>query len=298
MSSILGTLSENLATTVELAGPSIVRVEGRSRLPASGIVWSSDGVIVTANHALERDEGIGIGLPNGASTQASLAGRDPTTDIAVLRVQVTGLAKATWAEHTTLRVGHIVLALGRPGRTVQATIGVVSALGDAWRTAVGGRIDRYVQTDVTMCPGFSGGPLVSGAGQFAGMNSTALNRGAPVAIPHATIGRVVEAILAHGRVKRGYLGIGTYPVRLQGATAQQAKQETGLLVNSVEPGSPADIGGLLLGDIVIALEKQPVRFPNELLASLGGERVGKAVQVTVVRGGQVRDLSVIIGERP
>ncbi len=297
MSNVLGTLSENLAATVEQAGPSIVRVDARSRLPGSGVVWSPDGVIVTANHVVERDEGITIGLPDGESAPATLAGRDPTTDIAVLRAQAAGLVKGAWAEHANLRVGHIVLALGRPGRTVQATIGVISALGDAWRTAAGGRIDRYVQTDVTMYPGFSGGPLVNGAGQFAGLNSTALARGAPVAIPHATISRVVEAILTHGRVKRGYLGVGTYPVRLQGAIAQQVKQETGLLINSVEPGSPADKGGIFLGDIVVTLDRQPVRFPNELLASLGGERIGKAAQVTVVRGGQVRELAVVVGER-
>jgi S1-C subfamily serine protease len=148
-----------------------------------------------------------------------------------------------------------------------------------------------------MYPGFSGGPLVSSSGQFAGMNSTALARGAPVAIPHATISRVVEAILAHGKVKRGYLGIGTYPVRLQGAQAQQAKQETGLLVNSVEPGSPAEKGGVLLGDIVVALDGQSARFPDDLLASLGGEKVGKSAHLTVVRGGQVRELAVVIGER-
>src|SRR5512147_2821383 len=213
MSDALQSLSQALADAAEVAGKSIVRVEGRRRTPASGIVWSADGAIVTAHHVVERDE-VKIGLPDGETATAKLIGRDPTTDLAMLKADVKGLTAAKWAETSSLKVGHLVLALGRPGRTVQATLGVISALGETWRTPAGGEIDRYLQTDVVMYPGFSGGPLVGAGGEFLGLNTSGLLRGISVAIPAATIKRIGEQLLAHGKVRRGYLGVGAQPVRL------------------------------------------------------------------------------------
>jgi len=228
---------------------------------------------------------------------ARLVGRDPATDLAVLRADASGLEAAPLADDEGLRVGHLVLSLGRPGRTVQATLGIVSALGQAWRTMGGGQIDRYLQTDTAMYPGFSGGPLVDAAGRVLGINSSALLRGISLTVPVATVRRLVETLLAHGHVPRGHLGVKVQPVRLPSAVATRIGQETGVLLLSVEAGSPAERAGLLLGDTIVALDEQPVRDIDDLMALLSGDRVGSAVPVRVLRGGEVRDLTVTIGDR-
>jgi S1-C subfamily serine protease len=298
MTEVLRNLSDDLAATVETAGSGVVRVEARRRLPASGIVWSSDGVVVTAHHVVERDENISVGTAGGETVAAALVGRDPTTDLAVLRVEGADLTPPTWAEPEGLSVGHLVLGLGRPGRTVQATLGIVSALGEGWRTPAGGRVEPYLQTDLVMYPGFSGGPLVDVAGGVLGLNTSALLRGISLSVPTPTVRQVVETLLAHGRVRRGYLGVGAQPVRLPADLAEGVGQETGLLLVSVEPGAPADGAGLTLGDTIVALDGQPVRHMDELLALLGGDRVGASVPVGIVRGGQTQEMTVTIGERP
>ncbi|MBE2268460.1 MAG: trypsin-like peptidase domain-containing protein [Anaerolinea sp.] len=295
MADVLQSLSNDLAATVETASQSLVRVEGRRRMAASGIVWSADGLVVTANHVIERDENIGIGLPNGAVVNASLIGRDPTTDIAILKVQANNLTPAVWASDP--KVGHLVLAVGRPDATVQATLGVVSAVGEAWRTGAGGTIDMYLQTDVVMYPGFSGGALVTAGGQMFGMNTSGLANGVSLTIPAATLQRVAGALQAHGRVRRGFLGVSAQPVRLAANVAAQVGQETGLLLAAVEAGSPADQGGMFIGDTLITLDGHAVRHMDDLMAVLSGDRVGKAVSGRVVRGGQVQEVSVTIGER-
>jgi S1-C subfamily serine protease len=297
MTQVLQDLSDALAATVEATGPSIVRVEARRRMPATGVVWSADGLIVTAHHVVERGSKISVGLPDGQAVAATLVGRDPTTDLAVLRVEAADLAPPTWAEPDALRVGHLVLALGRPGRTVQATLGVVSALGGSWRTRVGGQIDRYLRTDVVMYPGFSGGPLVNAPGRVVGVNTSALLRGTSLALPTTTVRRVVEDLVAHGGVRRGYLGVGTQPARLPKPLAGQLGQETGLLLVSVEPGSPAEKDGLFMGDTIVAFDGQPTRHHDDLLALLSGDRVGATVPIRIVRGGQVQELQVVVGER-
>lgn len=299
MSDVLKNLSDELAATVEAASPGIVRVEARRRLPASGIVWSADGVIVTAHHVVQRDSDIRLGLPDGSTIPATLVGRDPTTDLAVLRAERTDLTPAALALQSLdqLKVGHLVLALGRPGSSVQATLGVVSAMSPNWRTPGGAQLDFYVQTDVVMFPGFSGGPLVNANREIVGLNTSALLRGVSLTVPVTTIQRVVEMLLAHGQIKRGYLGVSTQPVRLPAAIGQQLNQETGLLLVSVEPDSPAEKGGLVLGDTIVAINNSPVRQHDDLLASLGSDKIGQAVTAKILRGGQVQTLTVVVGER-
>ena len=299
MTELLTTLSQALVNTVEMAGPGVVRVEARNRLPASGIVWSDDGVIVTANHVVERDGDIRVGLPDRQTASAQLVGRDPGTDLAALRVRVSAknLTAPAWAAPEMMQVGALALALGRPGEKVLATLGILSALDEAWRTPTGGQIDHYLQTDAVMYPGFSGGPLVDTEHRVLGLNTSALVQGFSLSIPAPTVRRTVEALLTHGRVRRGYLGIGAQPVHLSEAIGQQVGQETGLLLMMVEPRSPAEKGGLLLGDILISLDGQSLSEMGDLLALLSDGRVGGAVPIRIVRGGELRDVRVTIGER-
>ncbi len=299
MAEVLESLSNALADAVETAGKGVVRVEARRRLPASGIVWSADGVIVTAHHVVERDDNITVGLPDGSTTSAKLAGRDPSTDLAVLRTESKGLTVAPQANYEDLRVGHMVLAVGRPGDNVLSTLGIVSALGEDWHSPAGGQMERYVQTDVTMYPGFSGGPLIDVAGRVIGLNTSGPMRGISLTVAVPTLQRVIDALLIHGRVKQGYLGVGVQPVRLPASLSQMlGGQETGLLVASVEPDSPAEKGGLLLGDTLVALEGQPLRHMDDLLGGLSGSRIGKAATIRIIRGGQVQEVKVTVGERP
>lgn len=301
MASVLQDFSDALALTVEGTGSAVVRVEARRRLPATGIVWSAAGVIVTAHHVVEQDDHVGIGLHDGRTLSARLLGRDPTTDVAVLQAQIgqgqLPLTVPTWADPTDLRVGHLALALGRPGQRVLATFGIVSALGEGWRTPAGGEVDHYLQSDVVMLPGFSGGPLVDAAGHIIGMNTSAMLRGVSLTIPAPTLRRVVETILSHGHVRRGYLGVSAQAARLPALLAQQLQQESGLLLGSVEADGPADKAGLFMGDTLISLDSQPVRHLDDLMALLTGERVGRPLSARIVRGGQVQTLDVVIGER-
>lgn len=296
MAEILSQLSKDMSSIVEDSGKFLVRVEARQRMPATGIVWSDDGVIVTSHHVVEQDENIKIGLPGGSTASATLVGRDPTTDVAVLRADISGLSAAPRADSSGTKVGNLALALGRPGKSVRATLGMVNAVGESWRTPAGGLVDRYIQTEVTMYPGFSGGPLVDASGAVIGMNTSGLLRGAAANIPVETLDRVVSTILEHGKVRRAYLGVGTQPVRLQASPAE-VDQETGLLVISVEEAGPADDGGLLQGDTIVSLDGEPVRQVDDLLSLLSSDRVGKSVDVAVIRGGTLTKISVSLGER-
>jgi S1-C subfamily serine protease len=289
-------ISAVLAGAVETVSPAVVRVEGRRRLPASGLVYDEE-LVVTAHHVVKQDTAV-VGLADGQAVKASLVGRDPTTDLAVLRLDGAKLTPAASANAGELKVGRLVLAVGRPGQQVQATIGIISAFNGRWRTAAGGQIDRYLQTDVLMYPGFSGGPLVNESGQVLGLNSSALMRGTSLTIPMATVEATVSSLLTHGRIRRGYLGISTQPVRLPANIQAEVGQETGLLLIAVESDSPAEKGGLLLGDTIIGLAGAKVRHHDDLMALLRPDLVDTKVPVTIIRGGQVQEVTVTVGERP
>ena len=295
----LAQLSEALADAVERGARSTVQVNGRNRVPASGVVWTADGAIVTTDHVLERDDEITVGLPDGSEVAATLAGRDPGSDLAVLRIEASGLVAAEQAPAGETRVGQLVLALGRPSAGgPQASFGAVSAIGGAWRTFRGGRVDGYLRPDVTFYPGFSGGPLIDARGRVAGINSSQLRRGAGLTIPSAAVDEIATALLEQGRIRRGYLGVASQPVHLPEALAAKLDgQDSGLLIVSVEDGSPAGAAGLLLGDILVRIEGTRLDDHGELQAALGADRVGSATPLTVLRGGEVLEVSVTIGER-
>ena len=298
MASVLSNLSDDLAAIVSEAGTGVVRVEARRRRPASGVVWSADGTIVTAHHVVEQEDDIRVGLPDGQTASARLVGRDPATDLSVLRADASGLTPPPWGETEGVRVGHLVLALGRPGQSVRTALGIISSVGGDWVTPAGGRVDRYLQTDVVMYPGFSGGPLVDASSHVLGINTSSVRRGITITLPSATVRQTVEALLAHGRIRRGYLGVGTQPVRLPAGLAEQLKQDTGLLLVHVAPDSPAEGAGLLLGDVLTAVDGQLVPSVGQLLTLLSGATVGSALPMRIVRGGNALEVTVTVGEHP
>lgn len=295
---ILTALSDSMAAAVEKGGAATVLVAGRRRMPASGIAYAPD-LILTADHVIERDDDVPIVLPDGTELVAKLAGRDPGNDLAILRL---GNAVASVAEPAPqeARIGQLVLALGRPSPDgIQASLGVISAVGGPVRTGRGGLLERYLRTDAVPYPGFSGGPLVDTAGRIVGLNTSGLARGASLAIPAGLAWQVAETLALHGSVRRGYLGVRSQPVAI--APAQQKAlgrdQETGLLLVGVEDGSPAEAGGLIVGDILTGIADHPVNDPDELLGRLSGEVVGRPTAVEVLRGGLPHTLTVTIGER-
>jgi S1-C subfamily serine protease len=296
-SDLLAALSDGMADAVEKAGTSVVRVNGRRRRPASGVVYAPD-MVLTASHALEREEDLTVGVGDGRTLAARFVGRDPSTDLAVLRVEDLKVDAAPPAEGAA-RIGQLVLAVGNPGRGEgpRASLGVVSSVGGPMRTWRGPRLERYIQTDATAYPGFSGGPLIDARGNVLGIMTTGLARGAALAVPAELAWRVAKNLEERGSVRRGYLGILSQPVRLPDGQRVGLTQRGGLLVVGVEEGSPAGRGGLIIGDILATLEGQPVEDTEDLLVLLTGERVGREVEAGVIRGGELRTLQVTVGER-
>jgi S1-C subfamily serine protease len=269
-------------------------VDGRC-VGVSGAVWSADGVILTALHAIGHADVLRATLHDGRALEARVVGRDPGTDVAALRVDAADLHALRWDDGAALRVGHLVTPLGRPGRGVRATLGMVSALGEGFRTQGGGAIDRHIEVDGSLPRGFSGGPLIDHTGAALGLNTAALVRGG-VTVPTRTLQRVVPALLADGRVGRGYLGVGVHPVRVPEAVAAETAQRYGLIVVSLEPGGPAASGGLHVGDIVLAVDGAAVQHPGDLVAALGG-RVGQQAALRLARAGAVIELGLRVGAR-
>jgi serine protease DegQ len=297
---LLAAVSNDLAAAVDTVGRSVVAIHARRRIPASGVVWQP-GVVVAAHHTIQRDEDITLTLHDGTTAPATLAGRDPSTDLAVLRLaDGAGGAPAVAPSAEAPRVGQLVLALGRPGASVTASLGIVSAVGGEWRTWQGGTIDRFVRLDLSVYDGFSGGALVDTAGRVVGINTSGLARATAVTVPASTVSRVVGQLLARGHVARGWLGIATQPVRLPPGLQRSlgTEAEAGLVVVNVEPDSPADRGGVQIGDVLLALDDRPVSDPGDVLASLGGDRIGRPIVLRVARGGRAETLTVTVGERP
>jgi S1-C subfamily serine protease len=298
-SATLAALSNNLADVVERADRSVVAIHARPRIPSSGILWRK-GVVVTADHTIKRDEDISITLHDGSRVSATLAGRDPTTDIAVLKVDAGETAvPATFADASRLRAGHLVLVVGRPGDDVTASLGLVSIVGGEWRTWRAGKIDHYILLDVAIHDGFSGSPLVDASGNVVGLNTSGLARGRAMTIPTSTVNRVVDALLTRGRIARGYLGLAMQPVRLSEDVAKSfgLADTLGLIVVNVEPRGPGAEGGALLGDVVVSANGHAVRDPRDLLAALGPDSIGRPLKLRVIRAGEARDLEIKVRER-
>ena len=322
------TISQEIAELVSAAAPAVLQVDARRRLPATGIAWSQD-LIVTAHHVVESEDDIRIGAADGSQIGATLLGRDPHNDLALLRVDG-ALTPANWAANDGLRVGNLALALGRPGQNIKATSGIVSGLvGSAdiqrgrdklrarmqkggpgkgrgrrrrWQRAIarewgGALAGGFIQTDVTMYPGFSGGPLLGADGAVHGMNTSGFMRGISAAIPVSSIRQSVSALLKDGSIQQGYLGIGVQEARLPDSVAEALDQAAGLLIVSVEADSPASAAGLIVGDILTALDGQSIEQVDELQLLLTRLAVDSEVATGFVRGGALQDGSVVIGAK-
>lgn len=296
MANILVELSNAMAEAADKVGTSTVMVDARRRIPATGIAYAAD-LILTASHVVEREEGITVTLADGSEVAATLAGRDPGTDLALLRLE-RPVAKPAETAHQA-RVGQFVLALGRPSEGgIEASLGVISQVGGPVHTRHGA-IDKYIRTDTTPFPGFSGGPLADAEGRVVGLNTSGFGHGAAITIPAELAWKVAEQLARHGSVRRGYLGVRSQGVEIP-ETAQNAlqqQQETGLLLVGVENNSPAEAAGLMVGDIIVAVDGQPIRNHDELFARLSGDVIDKPTPVEVLRGGQLQSISVTIGAR-
>jgi S1-C subfamily serine protease len=298
-------LSSQIAEAVKLVRPGLVSVDARPKVRTSGVIWRP-GIVVSTNHTIRRDEEITLTLDDGGQAKATLAGRDAGTDLAVLRVEDDGTGTTNTpvqlADASTQEVGNLVLAVGRayPEQGVSASLGVISVLSDNWRTWRGGEIDRLIRPDVSIFTGFSGGALVDAAGRVIGINTTGLSRGAGLTIPAQTVDRVVDVLLKSGRIARPYLGVGMHPVLLPDKLREKFNlaQDAGLMMLSVEADGPADKGGITIGDVLLALGDSRVTNTDELQTILGGHEVGAVVKAGLLRGGEVKETGITLGERP
>jgi S1-C subfamily serine protease len=289
--------SNGLTAAVEKGGASTILVDARKRYPASGIAFAED-LILTADHVVTREDDIKVTLPDGKSLSATIAGRDPGSDLALLRLAEKALSPAKTS--SDVKVGQLVLALGRPNNMgMQASWGIVTSISGPARTFRGGMLDEYIQSETTPYPGFSGGPLINTEGEVLGLNTSGLTRGSSLTIPVKGAWRVADALAKHGSVKRGYLGVRTQAVDVPEAARKslQREQSHGLLLMWLEEGGPAERGGLLVGDILVAISGQPVGDPDDLFSALNSDTVGKAIAVELLRGGQPATVTVTVGER-
>jgi S1-C subfamily serine protease len=296
----LAALSDQLADAVAQAGVATVAVHARPRLASTGVHWR-DGIVMTTEGTIRREDGITVTLPDGATLPATLAGRDRGTDLAVLRIAPGRLAVAKRGDPAALRPGHLVLALARLDELgARASFGAVSAVGGRWRCWKGGEIDRLVQSDLVIYPGFGGGPLVDATGGIHGLNSGGLSRSLATTIPAGTVDRVLDQLVERGYVSRGWLGAAMQSVRFNPAAQQRLglTAEGGLVLIAVEPDGPSAAAGLLVGDVIVSVGGTPVDDPAQIVEALAGDVVGTSLHLDLVRGGQRTAADVLVSERP
>jgi len=301
--SVLETISNEFAAAAELGGGGVVAVHARRWMPTSGIEWKK-GVIVTANHGVRRDEDIKVLLPKGQVVAAKLAGRDPSTDLAVLRIDSNDTEgkspRPKFGDSTTLKLGHLVLALARTRRgDLVASSGMIGGISGEWKSWRGGRLDQHIRLDLALYPGFSGGPLLNAKGEVVGMNTQGLARGRAVTIPVATVDRVVNELLEKGHITRPYLGIAMQPVALPDNVRSQLPAEVhmGLVIMHVESGGPADKAGVLLGDVIVEVAGKPVEHIDAIQDLISTAKIGETVATRLLRAGQIKAVSITLGEK-
>ncbi|MHB8656232.1 MAG: S1C family serine protease [Terriglobia bacterium] len=297
-------LSNDMAAAVAGAEGAVVTVHGRRRFPSAGVYWRK-GVVVTANHAVRRDEEVPVTLPGGAEASASVAGRDPSTDLAILKVRNGEAGLPEMADAAALKVGNLALALGRVDGGPRASLVAIGLLGGPWRTWYGGQLDQLIRLDREVHPTLSGGPLVDARGRVLGINTSGLSRVLGLTVPAATVNRVVDALLERGYIARGYVGLGLHSVAAPESVRENrasgkldVSDDTCLIVLSVAADGPAAKAGVLVGDLVLALDGTAVREPEDVQELLGTERVGKTIKASILRGGVATEIPITVGEHP
>lgn len=291
-------LSESLSQTIEALDGSLVAVYGGGRSTSSGVVWRP-GIVVTTHSSLGHRETVHV-VHTGEATTATLVGRDPGTDIAVLRLPSEKLPPVEKTENRNVRAGEMVLSIGRSRLgDIAASCGIVARTGNAWRTWRGGQMDLLIRPDVRLYVGQSGSALVDQQRRVLGMNSPALARMAVITIPAQTVDRVVDAILERGHVPRPFVGIAMQGVAVPEALRSQFKDgaEQALLITHVEPKGPAAVAGAMVGDLIVSVNGEPVHSVREILRRLADARIGDKISLLVIRGGIRVELAVMVADR-
>lgn len=300
MESMLINLSNELAGIVRAADPHIVSIRARRHYPSSGILWSP-GVVVTADHTLQREDDITVTLSDGKGVGATLAGRDPGTDLAVLKIQSSNPSLGQIGRSKAVNVGELALVVGRsPDSGVNASLGIISAISGKWRTWRGGQLDSYIRLDAKMFPQSSGGAVVNAQGEVIGIATSALSRIAGIAIPVSSVESVAEKLLQKGFVPRGYVGVGVQQVPFSEELRKKLSipNRSGLILLTVESGGPADKAGLLIGDVVVGIDDAVIEETDDLQQYSDSGVIGKSADIKYVRGGVLKQSALTVGERP
>jgi S1-C subfamily serine protease len=299
MPSQLIELSDALAQTTERVAASTVAVHTESRGSSSGVIWR-DGVIVTAEHALRRDEEIRVTLADGRVVDATLAGRDPSTDVAVLRCAEARTVAVEFGDAGKLKPGNLTLVVGRTRASGPvAALAVVSLVAKERHTWTGASLSPYIRLDVALQPTAAGGAVIDAQGRAIGIATGRFARFGAIAVPASAVNAVVDTLLQKGRIPRGYLGVGLQPLRLPDELRKslQSGQKTAVIVLQVEPDGPASKAGMMIGDILISIEGQPVTRLEDVQFHLHGDTIGKRLAVKFLRGGAVQEGAVVVSER-
>jgi len=293
---LLTSFSNGLADAVAIAAPAVVQVQGRRR-PASGIVYA-DNVVLTMVRVLGREDSLHVRRHDGQTLDAELAGWDPTTSLAVLRVAGLAVPPATPAA-TPARVGHLALAVARSwSNATTASAGIVSVIGGPLPTGRRRAIDQVLRTTAPMHDGFAGGAFIDTSGALLGVTTATAIRGLGLVIPASIAWKTAATLIEHGHLKRGYLGIAGQPARLPENQRAANGTDEALLIVAVTAGSPAAAAGVMIGDVLLEFDGHHVSAPDDLLELLVGDRVGRPVTLRLLRGGKTVDLEVKVGERP
>jgi S1-C subfamily serine protease len=300
MSKELIELSNALAQATERAAARVVAVHSEPRGSSSGVIWRP-GVIVTSEHALRRDEEIQVTLPNGHVVPSTLAGRDPSTDIAVLKCTEAGTSAAEFGDAAALKPGNLTLVVGRTRATGPvAALGVVSLAAPERRDWSGVSLAPYIRLDIGLQPTAVGGAVIDAHEKLIGLATPRFARFGAIAISASTINKIADTLLTQGRIPRGYLGVGLQPLRLPNTLREtlQRTEKTAVIVLEVYPGGPADKTGIVIGDILVSIGGLPITRLEDVQSLLTAEAIGKTLPLKFVRGGSVREGNIVVAERP